>query len=202
VARQLRISSTLSASATDVRFGGNLDAALRRRALSAALEYRVADEWTLSLAGGASLGGDLRVQDVRHALGPGPLASLAASYRILDGRDRFLPFLLFGIAGSVSTVVTEADRDPGARARMTALDFRAALTAGKVFLDALAPYLVLRGFGGPIFWKLAGADVTGSDRYHFQLGGGALVTAGVFDAFVEVVPLGERAATVGAAVSF
>jgi hypothetical protein len=40
--------------------------------------------------------------------------------------------------------------------------------------------------------------VTGTDRYHYQVGGG-LVTAlpGGFDMFVEGVPLGERAITLG-----
>lgn len=198
-----RISAAFNVSATDIFLFSDetLEADLRRRAVSASLEYRVADAWTLSLGGGASLGGDITVNGVRHDFAPGPVGSFAASYRVLDGREESLPFLLFGMALSGSTVLSEA-ADTGASARFTALDFRASLTVGKLFLDAIAPYATLRGFGGPIFWELDGATVSGTDKFHFQLGAGALVSAGVFDAFFEIVPLGERAVTVGAAVAF
>jgi hypothetical protein len=189
-------------SATDIFIFGEEEheGELRRRAISAALEYRVADAWTLSFGGGASIGGDLVVEGVRHRFGPGPVASFAASYQILDGQEE-LPFLLFGTALSGSTVLSEADPN-AAEARFTAIDVRASLTVGKLFLDALAPYATVRGFGGPIFWELNGETVGGTDKYHFQLGAGFLVTAGVVDAFFEIVPLGERAVTVGAAMAF
>jgi hypothetical protein len=191
-------------SATDILLFDERDttAALRRRALSAAFEMRLADAWTLSAGAGASLGGYLTVNGLRHDLEPGPVGSLAGAYRILDGREEHLPFLLFGVAFSGSTVVSEASDASATRARLTALDFRASLTVGKVFLDALAPYATVRGFGGPIFWELDGQTVGGTDQYHFQVGAGAIVTAGIIDAFVEVIPLGERAVTVGGAVSF
>jgi len=142
------------------------------------------------------------VDDIRYELGPGPVGSLALSYRILDGRDDYLPFILVNGAFSASTVATEAQQAPFEEARMSAFDFRGALIVGKVFLDALAPYAVVRGFGGPILWERGGAEFNGSDQHHYQLGAGALVSAGLFDAFFEIIPLGERATTVGAAVAF
>ena len=200
-ARLWRISAAYNLSASDLFLFGDTEheAALRRRAISAGAEYQVAEQWNLSLSGGASLGGDLTVEGTRHDLKPGPVGSLAASYRILDGREEYLPFLLFGMALSASSVMTESST---ASARFTTVDFRAALTVGKLFFDALAPYATLRGFGGPIFWELDGENVSGTDKYHFQLGAGVLVTAGVVDAFFEIVPLGERSVTVGAAVAF
>jgi hypothetical protein len=196
------VSVNYSLVSTELTLSGPIDADLRRRAISAAIEYRPADAWTLSLSGGASLGGDLVVAKIRYELGPGPVGSLGLSYRILDGRDPYLPFVLASGAFSASTVPTEAQAPGSEEARMSAFDFRAGLVAGKVFLDAFAPYVVGRGFGGPILWERGGREVTGQDQHHFQLGGGALVTAGVFDAFFEIIPLGERAATFGAAVAF
>jgi len=77
------------------------------------------------------------------------------------------------------------------------------LTVGKVFWQSLAPYAVARFFGGPAIWKRHDESVTGSDRYHVQLGAGVLATAaGRMGAFVEVIPLGERSFSLGATVSF
>jgi len=54
-----------------------------------------------------------------------------------------------------------------------------------------------------VVWNYLGNTEIGSDLYHFQLGGG-LVTAlpHGFDVFVEGVPLGERAVTLGAGKTF
>lgn len=119
---------------------------------------------------------------------------------MLDGEGA-LPFMLFGLAGSISSVETTADDSPET-ARLTALDARVSLTAGKLFWSAVAPYATVRAFGGPVLWSRHDADLTGSDQHHFQLGAGLLASTGTIDAFVELVPLGERAATFGAAMVF
>ncbi|MEZ4294200.1 MAG: hypothetical protein R3B70_04420 [Polyangiaceae bacterium] len=81
---------------------------------------------------------------------------------------------------------------------MLAVDFRVTGIAGKTFFDILSPYLVLRAFGGPVFWEHEGESETGGDKYHFQIGAGmVLALPRRFDAFVEVVPVGERAAALG-----
>jgi hypothetical protein len=146
------------------------------------------------------MGGDVAVGGERFDLGFGPVGVLAVSYRVLPG-EGWEPFVLFSGAASVSTVETTSQRTLD-EARMTAIDARVAVTAGEVFADTIAPYASLRGFGGPVFWTIGGADVTGGDRYHFQLGVGLLVTAGVFDAFFEVMPLGERSLSAGGAFAF
>ena len=179
---------------------------MRRRSASLSFEYRVADDWTLTGAGGVSFGGDITVQGVRHALGAGPLAMLGVSYRLLDG-DGWEPFALFSAAGSMSSVTSTPDFDRiqsdfRGDARVTALDARFGFTVGEVFANAVAPYATVRGFGGPILWKGDLLDRSGTDKYHFQVGLGLLVTAGVLDAFFEVVPLGERSATFGVATAF
>ncbi len=53
------------------------------------------------------------------------------------------------------------------------------------------------------YHKLDPQEITGSDDYHYQLGGGLLVTAqGKWNVYAEVIPLGERAARIGASLSF
>jgi len=187
-------------SATDVVFSGNLAAKLRRRSASASVEYRASDDWTVNGGGGLSFSGDMTVDGETYDLEPGPLVLVGGAYRILDG-DGWEPFLLAGTQFSTSSVKTRSRRDDSL-ARMTALDLRFSLTFGEVFLGAIAPYATVRGFGGPIIWKGGQTDTSGSDRYHFQLGGGMLVTAGWLDAYFEVIPLGERAASVGVGTAF
>lgn len=180
-------------------FFGDDEAALRRRSISAAAEHRLFDDLTITAGAGVSIGGDLIIGGVRHDLGPGPLGLVAAAYRLLDG-DGWEPFLLFSGAFSFSTVVSQRAPHDDLDSRLTALDLRAGLTAGEVFGDAIAPYATVRAFGGPILWQAV--ESSGTDKYHFQLGLGLLATAGVLDAFVEIVPVGERAATFGIATQF
>lgn len=173
---------------------------MRRSAASVAGEYRFTDDWTVTAGAGASLYGDLTVARERFVLDPGPLAVLGVSYRILPGVG-WEPFVMLSVAGSVSTSATTSELT-GEEARLTALDARVAVVAGEVFADTFAPYAALRGFGGPIFWERGQREVSGSDKYHYAVGIGALVTAGWIDAFFEVVPLGERSLNTGAAFTF
>lgn len=192
------MSAAVSWSAASVSFGEGLDAQLRRRSVSAALEWRPLDDLTTTLALGAAIDGDLTLdaEGTRHTLGPGPVGSLGVGYRLVAG-DGWVPFVLIGGTLSATSGLTEPDAS-----RLTALDLRASVTLGEVFLDRLAPYLALRGFGGPIFWHLGGADRVGSDRYHVQLAGGLLVVTPNLDAFFEIAPFGERSFTTGIATAF
>jgi hypothetical protein len=199
-APEWRVSGSTTWSATDIIFSGDVEAPLRRQSASLSLEYRISEDFTLTGGGGASLLGDVNFEAVRYDLKPGPVGVVGAAYRILDGTG-WEPFLLFGAAFSASTAQTESSLD-SSLARMSAFDFRASLIAGEVFLNAVAPYLAIRGFGGPVVWKGGLLDTRGTDKYHFQVGGGMLVTAGWLDAYFEVIPLGERAATFGVATSF
>jgi hypothetical protein len=82
-------------------------------------------------------------------------------------------------------------------------DMRLSVVLGKTFLDALSPYVVVRGFGGPIWWQIEGKDATGTDTYKFQVGAGLSVSLPQrLDAFLEVVPLGEKALSTGLGYSF
>ena len=74
---------------------------------------------------------------------------------------------------------------------------------GKTFWKTLSPYVGARVFGGPVFWRFADEDVTGTDRYHYQLAAGLLASLpkGV-DVYAELAPLGERSVAVGGGVAF
>jgi hypothetical protein len=196
----MRVSASATWSATTIVFGERLEADLRRRSVAGAFEYRVLDELTLVGGIGASFGGDIRFLGERHELLPGPVGTAGAAYRILAGTG-WEPFVLFGGAFSVSSVGTRSDADDD-ESTFTAIDARFSLTVGETFLNSLVPYLTVRGFGGPANWSVDGVDLTGSDKFHFQVGGGLLATSGVVDAFIELIPLGERAAVFGGAISF
>ena len=145
------------------------------------------------------------ILDVRFRVLPGWEVTGSYSRRLLDGRGS-KPFLLLGISGGASGAATreEVPRGPTpSTASLYAFDIRGGLTLGKTFFNALSPYAVLRAFGGPILWNYAGKTVLGSDLYHFQLGVG-LVTSlpRGFDVFVEGIPAGERALTLGGGKTF
>jgi hypothetical protein len=194
-----QIAATYSLSISDLSLSTGDEAIVRRRGVSAALERRLGDDWTVQASAGASLGGDLTVNDERYDFAPGWEASLGASYRILDGTG-LEPFLVAALTAAVGSAKTT--RGPE-EASFTALDARLSLLVGKLFWKSVAPYAVARVFGGPVFWSQHEESLTGTDKYHVQLGLGLLAAAnGRMGAFFEIVPLGERAVSFGANVSF
>lgn len=186
-------------TSTDLSFSNDEQAALRRRALTATLERRLGERWAVQAGAGASLGGDVTIAGDRYELDPGWLATLGGSFRILEGAGPE-PFLLAALAASVSSAQAVGRQQ---EAPFTGVDVRASATVGKIFWGGVAPYAVVRAFGGPVLWERNGEDVTGTDESHFQLGAGLLATArGRVSAYLEIIPLGERAATFGASVAF
>jgi hypothetical protein len=59
-----------------------------------------------------------------------------------------------------------------------------------------------RAFGGPVFWRYQGEAVTGTDTHHYQLGAGLALRPKNLNAFVEGVPLGELALSLGGGLAF
>jgi hypothetical protein len=126
----------------------------------------------------------------------GPLVSLAVSYRVADDRGA-APFVLLGLSASGAYAET-SPRGTTATDALVPVDVRASVTVGKTVARILAPYLAARAFGGPVFWSIEGQSVTGTDAYHFQIGGGFSLSLGRFDLHLEVAPLGERSLACGA----
>ena len=176
------------------------DARFTKHAVSASLDRRVGDRWTLGGAVGATLVGTLDVAGRTYDLSPGPMLTFAASYRALDEGD-VAPFVLLTASLGAALGWTSPVNGSGSES-MLAFDGRIGVAAGKTIAHAVTPYLLARAFGLPILWHDRGADVTGTDAYHYQLGAGVVARWGRFDVSVEGVPFGERAIVGGAGVAF
>ena len=167
-----------------------MDASFDKYAVLASVDRRLGDRWTVGGGVGSTVTGNIDVNGVTSTVSPGPLGAITASFRPLD-EGTVAPFVLLSasMAASLSWVASST---------LTAFDVRLGVAAGKTIADVVTPYLLARAFGGPVFWSIAGASATGTDAYHYQLGGGVSVRVGRVDLLVEGVPLGERAFVVGA----
>jgi hypothetical protein len=187
---------------SDLVFGGNTDAAIATHSVSATAEVRPTPWLTLQVGGGAVLGGTLTTVESRHIVRPGGLAAFSAAFRVLDGRG-WTPFIVLGASVAVSAASTIAPTVDATAAGLTALDVRASVTVGKTFGGAWSPYVAARAFGGPVWWRVNGTDVVGTDRYHYQFAVGLVVAiAGRADLYVEGGLLGEHRLAAGLGVSF
>jgi hypothetical protein len=151
---------------------------------------------------GAIVGGRASAGGVDHDVAPGVAASLTGSWLALyEGEAR--PFVLLALTLSGSTTTTTLASGGGAAQRLTAFDARLSVLAGKTFLERVTPYAAARVFGGPVWWTLDGAGVTGGDQHHYALGAGVTVRLpGALDVFVEGMALGERSLNAGAGLAF
>ncbi len=148
---------------------------------------------------GAILGGSVN-HGTEGDVGTGVMASISASYLALYETES-RPFVLGSLTIGYSR--TSAVSDDNTRHTWTAGDVRPGLMVGKTIAQRFVPFATARVFGGPVKWKLGGESVTGSDKYHYTLGGGLTYRMpGVLDLFVEVMGLGEQSASLGLSVAF
>lgn len=209
----LRVGSAYAFTSTTLLFGDGRRADLTRHAVLGSVEAPLAPRVSLQAGAGGVLGGALTHGAARDTIGPGATGFFGVGARVYEG-TRLLPFVQLTGTLSVTHMLTRADgvgtggaplpEGSPARPRYTALDVRAGAMAGKTFGGVLTPYAAARIFGGPIFWRLDGARVQGTDLYKYQLGGGlsvALVSRRV-DLFVEGIALGERGVSAGLGTTF
>ena len=182
---------------------GDTRADIWEEAVLGSLQFRATDRWTLQASAGAILSGGLVVMNIAHAMRPGWLYGVAASYRILDGTG-WTPYLIASGSLSVSGTTTEAENAQiGFHSPLVSMDASLVVTVGKTFFRALSPYLVGRVFGGPVLWQRGSDTSLGGDLYHYQFGVGLAVSLFQrLDAFVEGAPLGERRISAGAGIAF
>ena len=196
---KLHVSAGVGISRSELRFGGDTDATLNQSSVAATIEYRVSPKVALMLGGGAVLGGSMRAAGNTYDVEPGWLATVGMSDRIVDGVGR-APFVLLSVSIAQSFVRTALG--DASRVSLKATDVRAGATIGKT-LGPMTPFLAARVFGGPVFWSIAGEDVSGTDRGHYQLGVGCSIAIGSsFDAFAEWDYLGERRLAAGLGLAF
>ncbi len=194
--RPWRVGVNGAYSATKLVFssgGGSVDASFAKYAVMASVDRRLGDRWTVGGGIGTTVTGDIDVNGVTSTISPGPLGAITASFRPID-EGTVAPFVLLSasLAASLSWAASSS---------LSAFDVRLGVAAGKTIADVVTPYVLARAFGGPVLWSIAGASATGTDAYHYQLGGGVSVRLGRVDLVAEGVPLGERAVVVGAGLA-
>jgi hypothetical protein len=192
-----RLGVTLGAFDTTIMFGDRR-ARLRQQAVAVSVDKRLTPKFTLQLAVGGIITGRLAFEGRHHALS-GITASVAGAYRFVDEKGA-RPFVI-GTASLGQSFLDARDRDVSVP--LSATDARVGLVVGKSFGNFFAPFAVVRAFGGPVRWSRSDETLVGSDRYHYNVGLGALFLAGAgVDAGIEVSFLGEKRFTTGIGFSF
>ena len=212
-----RLSASYAFTSTTLLFGDGRRADLTRHTVfgSAQIPLTHSGTWSALLGAGGIAGGELTHGAARDTVGPGFAAFTGIAARVVDGRGA-IPFVQLTATISVSHMLTRTDdhgtrtdgtTSPGAlpsTPRFTALDLRLGAIAGKTFADVITPYATARVFGGPVAWRFDGNEVTGTDLYKYQLGGGLSVALfdRRLDVFAEGIALGERGVAAGVGTTF
>ena len=153
----------------------------------------------LTASGGVIVGGSLSLPGGGARIRDGTLAGLSVAVNLLDGSGA-LPFLTAAAGFAVSQARTER---AGEQATLSAVDRRLSLLVGKQLGGRVSPYAGGSIFGGGVKWQLDGAEVRGGDLHHYQvLAGCSVALPWGLDAFLEGAPLGERALSGGAGLTF
>lgn len=156
-----------------------------------------ASRWSIRGSFGTVVDGRLEGEGRTYNISPGFVASASIARQWVSA-DWFVTGS-FGMSVSRTTTVEEV---PGAeRQTLIATDlFRVGAMAGRTF-GIVSPYVLVRGFAGPVFWSLDDMDVGGSDTHFFQLGAGAsLATESGLTFVLDVSALGEQSASLGMAI--
>jgi hypothetical protein len=180
---------------THVRFDDDATYELEEQAATAFAGYSTPGGWSFRASVGALLDGSLE-GDTMHDIGPGFVAAIGAARQWTFGDGLWFVTGSLGLSiASASTQQAGATDEPS----FFAGDARVGAIAGRTLAKIWSPYLLARGFGGPVLWTIAGMDATGSDTRHFQLGAGLSVATSVgLTIVVDVSALGEQAASLGA----
>lgn len=157
---------------------------LQEQAITAFAGYSAPSGWSYRGSAGVIVDGSVD----GHDMTPGGVVGLGASRQWLPGG-----FFVTGSAGLSVAIASSNDE------RFTAGDFRIGAIAGRTFAKWWSPYVLARGFGGPVWWTVDGMSEVGTDTRHFQLGAGLSVSTPFGLTIVaDVSALGEQAASLGA----
>jgi hypothetical protein len=191
----VRLATSYAFTSTTLLFGEGRRADLVRHAVFGAIEVPLARATTMHLGGGGIAGGTIGASEI----GPGLTGFAGVGARVVEEKDAW-PFVQVTATLSTSHAITRG----ATRERYTAVDVRIGAMAGKTIEGTLTPYVLARAFGGPVYWRIEGERVTGTDLYKYQLGAG--LSLSLFqrrlDVFVEGVALGERGVATGIGTTF
>ena len=107
-----------------------------------------------------------------------------------------MPYLDFSAFLSASITETE-DPATAIKTNYFSSDLRLGGRASWNIENKAFPYVAGHLFGGPVFWKLDGTDVTGTDIHHYQMAIGTALQFGSVGTFIEWAGVGEKALSVG-----
>ncbi|MDQ3335906.1 MAG: hypothetical protein M4D80_12120 [Myxococcota bacterium] len=141
------------------------------------------------------LGGELEGGGETHDIGPGFVLAGGVAKQL----ERGPWFLNVSLSTAVSRTTTVEATAGSGRHSLVGFDIlRIGVMAGRTF-GSVSPYVLARGFGGPVAWTLDGMSVTGTDTSKFQLGAGANVALpGDLAMQLDISALGERSISLGA----
>jgi hypothetical protein len=144
-----------------------------------------------SATAGGVIGGQI---DGRDVSGGATFVGTVSFLPLYEGPSR--PFV--ALTGSLGASYVRALGDNAMSQSWWAFDARGGVAIGKTLADHWVPYLAARAFAGPVSWRIAGADVTGADRYHVTAGAGLTVRLPrSLDLTAEGMPLGEQSVALG-----
>jgi hypothetical protein len=195
---QWQVDVSGSYTSTALRFSGANRGEQTRSAVVLSVARQLTPNLTFATAIGASPSGSLKFGRGEYEFSPGPVAGAGLSWRVVEGS----PYVLLTSMLSYSAARTQLT-GTNERALYEAFDLRLGTIVGATLWDTFRPYAAARVFGGPVFWRYEGSAVTGTDTHHYQIGAGILwIVVNRFELHAEVVPLGERAVSGGAAITF
>ncbi len=162
---------------------GARDLALDERSAGLTATRHLDARRSVGVAAGVILDGTATPEgELAQDIGYGGLLAVSGTWLAVLERPR-RPFVQ--LAGSLSVSTTTES--------LTSIDGRVGAIVGKSF-GPVVPYAAVRAFGGPVFWD----GDAGGDRYHVSIGAGLTVRLPAhLGVFVEVMPLGEQAASAG-----
>lgn len=198
-AKDWRAGLSAGAFRSAVSFDNGDEVGLEQSTVSATLSYQNSTRLGITGSFGAIVDGSVDHVS-REDVGSGVLAAVSANYLALfESPSR--PFVL--LSATIGAATTTAVSDDGKRYRWTAQDNRFGVMVGKTFFDRLVPFATARGFFGPVYWKLGGEDVVGTDIHHYTIGAGASYQVpGRFSLFAEALALGEQSVSLGGSMAF
>ena len=183
-----------------LRFDQELELEVAQRMVSARLGYAFEGGWGLAVAFGAIVEGSLRGAERRLSFQPGFVTTLQASVMLMQAEGA-LPFIESTLNLSASTGTL---REFGGPSRQwTAVDIRLGVTTGWRVARIWVPYVAMRVFGGPVFWRDDEVTRIGTDSHHFQVAIGSSLSLFGLDLFVDWgLPIGETSVAAGLGAQF
>lgn len=179
---------------THIVFDDNKTFELTEQAATATAGYSAPSGWSYRGSLGVLVDGGLSPGAYDFDPGFVVAAGVARQWSLGDGK-----WFVNGSAGlSVARASTHM-AGSSADKPFTAGDARVGAMFGRTLWKIWNPYLLGRGFGGPVWWTVDGNSVTGTDTRHFQLGAGLSVATAIgLTISVDISALGEQAASLGA----